>query len=329
MALHIAIFVMLLDLIRNGLRVSLLHISAVIYGDKFVIFRNDRLHEFAYHVGNIGSGVCNGAIVQANDIAGLNVHAIPFAVPYGIGNHACLHPLCSFLHAFGVFLAAHLRLESDSCCNAHGNVLRGNDVNFLFGQFRRLLRSLVKWYGYVSQVARMFDEELHKENVFCAYLLKLLPPDEVSPLDLEGKLQLEYYKLQKTFAGAIELEHAKGVYEPVTQKGALGHDPKEPLDEIILKINEKFKGEFTNADRVLLTALHDRLLADPKLAKLARSSDPQIFTESIFPKAFDTAAQDSYLEAQDTFSSLFEDTSKYKAIMSALAEWLYGEFRKK
>ena len=41
------------------------------------------------------------------------------------------------------------------------------------------------------------------------------------------------------------------------------------------------------------------------------------------------AAQDSYLEAQDTFSSLFEDTSKYKAIMSALAEWLYGEFRKK
>ena len=98
---------------------------------------------------------------------------------------------------------------------------------------------------------------------------------------------VEYYKLQKTFAGAIELEHAKGIYEPVTQKGALGHDPKEPLDEIILKINEKFKGEFTNADRVLLTALHDRLLADPKLAKLARSSDPQIFTESIFPKAFD------------------------------------------
>ena len=96
-----------------------------------------------------------------------------------------------------------------------------------------------------------------------------------------------------------------------------------------MKINEKFKGEFTNADRVLLTALHDRLLADPKLAKLARNSDPQIFTESIFPKAFDTAAQDSYLEAQDTFSSLFEDTSKYKAIMSALAEWLYGEFRKK
>ena len=37
-------------------------------------------------------------------------------------------------------------------------------------------------------------------------------------------------------------DEEEGVYEPVTQKGALGHDPKEPLDEIILKINEKFKG---------------------------------------------------------------------------------------
>ena len=83
--------------------------------------------------------------------------------------------------------------------------------------------------GYVSQVARMFDEELHKENVFCAYLLKLLPPDEVSPLDLEGKLQLEYYKLQKTFAGAIELEHAKGVCEPVTQRALSATTPREPL----------------------------------------------------------------------------------------------------
>lgn len=93
-------------------------------------------------------------------------------------------------------------------------------------QFRRLLRSLVKWYGYVSQVARMFDEELHKENVFCVYLLKLLPPDEVSPLDLEGKLQLEYYKLQKTFADAIELEHAKGVYEPVPRRALSATTPR-------------------------------------------------------------------------------------------------------
>ncbi len=33
-------------------------------------------------------------------------------------------------------------------------------------QFRRLCRNLVKWYGYLSQVVRMFDADLHKEYLF-------------------------------------------------------------------------------------------------------------------------------------------------------------------
>ena len=71
-------------------------------------------------------------------------------------------------------------------------------------QFRRQIRSLIKWYSYISQVIRMFDKDLHKEFVFCSYLLGLLPAEAVDMVDLEGKLKLEYYKLQKTFDGQIE-----------------------------------------------------------------------------------------------------------------------------
>ena len=77
----------------------------------------------------------------------------------------------------------------------------------------------------------------------------------------------------------------------------------------------------------LLTALRSRLMADKKLTKMAQTSDPQIFVESIFPKAFGAAAQDSYLESQDTYTSLFEDQHKYNAIMSALADVVYREMR--
>ena len=195
-------------------------------------------------------------------------------------------------------------------------------------QFRRQLRSLIKWYGYISQIIRMFDKDLHKEYVFCSYLINLLPPEPVDMVDLEGKLKLEYYKLQKTFEGAIELGEQKGVYEPAKKKGTMGLDPKEPLDEIIDKINEKFKGAFTDGDRVLLTALRDKLMGDKKLANMARTSDPQIFVESIFPKAFGDAAMESYTESQDTYTALFEDQNKYNAIMSALAEVIYREMRK-
>lgn len=85
-------------------------------------------------------------------------------------------------------------------------------------QFRRQVRNLIKWYGYISQILRMFDKELHKEYVFCCYLINLLPAETTDMVDLEGKLKLEYYKLQKTFAGSIELEQVKGVYEPAKQR---------------------------------------------------------------------------------------------------------------
>lgn len=195
-------------------------------------------------------------------------------------------------------------------------------------QFRRQLRSLIKWYGYISQIVRMFDKDLHKEFVFCSYLINLLPVEKADMIDLEGKLKLEYYKLQKTYDGAIMLGEQKGVYEPAKQKGAIGFDEKEPLDEIIDKINEKFKGNFTDGDKVLLTALRDKLMNDQRLSSMAKSSDPQIFTESIFPKAFDDAALESYTESQDTYTSLFEDRNKYNAIMGALAEVIYREMRK-
>ena len=194
--------------------------------------------------------------------------------------------------------------------------------------FRRQVRSYIKWYGYISQVCRMFDAEMQKEYVFCSYLLRLLPAEPVEMIDLEGALKLEFYKLEQTFKGEIGLMDQSGVYEPTGGKGKTVPEQKEPLEEVIQKINELFAGDFTDADRVMLYALHDRLKDDAKLRKVARTSDPQVFAESIFPKTFDEVAQDSYVEQTEAFTSLFQNKSKYKAIMSALASMLYREFNR-
>lgn len=196
-------------------------------------------------------------------------------------------------------------------------------------QLRRLMRSFVKWYSYISQIVRMLDKDMHKEYVFCSYLVRLLPAEPKELLDLEGKLKLEYYKLQKTFEGAIDLEPKKGVVEPGKKKGSKGMNQKEPLDEIIEKINELYKGAFTEADRVILYTLQNKLMANEKLTDIAKSSDPQIFMESIFPKAFSDVAMEGYTESQEAYTSLFEDSHKYNAIMNALASIVYREMRKK
>ena len=196
-------------------------------------------------------------------------------------------------------------------------------------QFRREVRKFIKWYSYISQVVRMYDKDLHKEFVFCSYLIGLLPAEKVEMVDIEGKLKLEYYKLQKTFEGAIELEQKKGAFVPSGSTGSKGFDEKSPLDEIIEKINQKYKGSFSDADKVLINALQDKLMKDERLAKNAKTSDPQIFADAIFPKAFEKAAQESYMESRESFTSLFQDKTKYDTIMAVLAEFIYREMRKK
>lgn len=173
----------------------------------------------------------------------------------------------------------------------------------------------------------MFDKELHEEYVFISYLLGLIPEERVEMIDLEGKLRLEYYKLEKTFEGAISLQEETGVFKPASANGATKPEEKKPLDEIIEKINEQYNGQFTEGDRVLVDVLRARLMNDTKLQAMAKTSDPQIFAESIFPKVFGEAAQDSYMESQDAFSSMFEDQAKYNAIMKALSSIIYREMR--
>lgn len=195
-------------------------------------------------------------------------------------------------------------------------------------QIRRTMRNFCKWYRYVSQIVRMFDKDLHTEYVYCSFLVGMLPVEPVPMEDIEKMLSLEMYKLEKTFDGDISLGDESGVYAPAEPKGASKPEDKDPLDEIIERINEKYKGNFTEADKVMINALADKLRTNAKLANMAASSDPQIFAESIFPQAFSDAAQDSYMESQETYSSLFEDQRKYNAIMSTLADILYHEMRK-
>lgn len=195
-------------------------------------------------------------------------------------------------------------------------------------QIRRHIRNFVKWYNYIAQVVRTFDEGMHKEYLFLKYLEKLLPVDKEEPIDLEGKLKLEYYKLQKTFQGEIRLRESGSVYDTAKNKGAAGKQKKSTLDAILEKINQQYKGNFTEGDRVVMDIIHQKLIKDEKLAKAARTSSPTIFTESIFPAAFQNAAMEGYTEAQDSFSSLFQEQAKYNAIMNATAEIFYQQIRR-
>lgn len=193
-------------------------------------------------------------------------------------------------------------------------------------QFRREVRAFAKWYNYISQITRMFDKELHKEYVLCSYLGKLLPADPTPEFDLDNRIKLEYYHLEKTYEGAIELEDQPGAWKPTNPKKADGKkDQLSPLDEIIAKINEEFFGEFTDADRVMVDTLYTKMRRDQKVRKAAKSNDRQVYERSIFPGIFDNTAQEAYMENTEAYEQLFLDADKYRSIQLALADRLYRE----
>lgn len=193
-------------------------------------------------------------------------------------------------------------------------------------QFRREVRAFVKWYNYISQITRMFDKELHKEYILCSYLAKLLPSDKTQTFDLDNRVKPEYYRLEKTYEGAIELEATPGSWKPTQPKRAGGQkDRLSPLDEIIARINEEFFGDFTDADRVMVDTLYTKMRQDAKVKKAAKSNDRQVYERSIFPGIFDTTAQQAYMENTEAYEQLFLDAEKYRIIQQALAERLYRE----
>ena len=66
------------------------------------------------------------------------------------------------------------------------------------------------------------DVYKRQEYILCSYLAKLLPSDKTQTFDLDNRVKLEYYRLEKTYEGAIELEATPGSWKPTQPKRAGG-----------------------------------------------------------------------------------------------------------
>ena len=160
----------------------------------------------------------------------------------------------------------------------------------------------------------------------------MLPKANAKNIDLEDKLRLEFYKLEKTFKGDLTLNPTVEDETVVNPKTLDISDKPEDADElleiIIQKINDKFKGIFTDGDRVIVETLYRRCVKNnKKLTQYAKKNDSEIFERSIFPDIFKKVAQDCYSESVSSFSKLFEDKTFYNSVMESIAKEAYKDLR--
>lgn len=200
-----------------------------------------------------------------------------------------------------------------------------DDVRY---QFRRKVRSFCKWYAYITQITRMFDKDLHKEYTYLLYLQHLLEIQKIPVDSVDDKVEMRFYKLEKSFDGSIELEATNEPLDPIAPSGDKVIDKKtDPLQVVIDRINEQYVGDFTDEDQVVLRQLAERLEADSAVKNSVGHDGSTIFKNNVFPKIFGEVARQAFKENMEAFESMFADAQKYQAIMNALSEMFVQKYK--
>ncbi len=158
-------------------------------------------------------------------------------------------------------------------------------------EFRSQLLSYVRLYGFVSQIAAFGDPELEKLYAFARFLRLKLPKREGGGLlDLDDDVTLTYYRMDKTYEGAVALP----VGEPQVLTGAsevgtelAKDDALSPLSKVIELVNERFGTDFTENDKLLMVQVVNDLSADESLAEQARTNTTDNFRHAFNPAAMD------------------------------------------
>lgn len=198
---------------------------------------------------------------------------------------------------------------------------------------RDYIRRFNRIYSYVTQLVRLHDPELFHEYQYTTHLVKLLPrPDVIDFIDVDDKIRLEYASLTETFAGAIVLDEKPPIFIPggsVAQKK--NSKKKDTLQSIIDKVNERFSGNFTDADRVIIEGIYQMFMKDTevkKFKKYAKDNSTEMFVKSLFPDKFRDIVTQCFLDNNDSFAKLFNDPDFYQKVQDAMAAELYKALRK-
>ena len=194
-------------------------------------------------------------------------------------------------------------------------------------EFKSVLQAFIRSYGFVVQVARMMDKDIQSKYIFCKYLNKTLPKDHETTIDLDDKIELEYYRLEKKFEGSIELTSEEGELNP--PKGTIGkkEEEKEPLSVLVDKINQRYKTNFTNMDKVMEQITQD-FLDDEEMVNLAKNNDPESFRK-VYNDEFQRKAFKRYQQNTDMFEKMMSEPGYMEDFMTSMFKFIYDKLKSK
>lgn len=154
--------------------------------------------------------------------------------------------------------------------------------------FKKKLRKYQNIYSFLSQLLPFSDISLEKLFIYNKFLNKKLPSiNNPLPFNVLEDVDIDSYKIDdKLNKISISLNDENGELSPASGSDSkFAPEEKTKLSQIIKTLNEKFKTDFTDNDRLFLKQVKDNMMANDELSnKIQNNSKENV--EAVFDKYF-------------------------------------------
>lgn len=193
--------------------------------------------------------------------------------------------------------------------------------------FRKGLARFTRLYTFLSQICRLFDEEMLLFFFFAKKLAAALPPEDDGLVDLDGKIDLAFYRLTKTGEQDIPLTPSASGFSGI-KDGTDTPPPREfaSLSDIVDKFNQRFGTTFTPAEQVKHFAeLQKSVLdADTRLTGLAEP-DSRPTWDMVYRNVFQTGADMALRHGSPAFRDLLSTPDALDFLCTLMRENIWQQ----
>jgi type I restriction enzyme R subunit len=175
--------------------------------------------------------------------------------------------------------------------------------------FRSLLQSYIRLYGYISQILTWSDIGHEKLYVFSRSLNRKLPKKvNQQPFEVQDSIDLDSFRIQKTFDElAMKLEKQDGSTPGITSGiHPTTEEEKDLLSNIIKVLKESFGMNLTEDDKIDMGRIQQKLTDDPELLAVISSDNTMENIRYKFDKIVDSLLLDFVHTKLDLYKKLTE-----------------------
>jgi len=172
--------------------------------------------------------------------------------------------------------------------------------------FRSILQTFIRLYGFISQLITFKDVELEQLYVFAKSLNRKLPKRKQRlPYEVIDAVDLDSFRIQQTYEGKIELEKKDGETPGITHgKPKHTEEEKDLLSNIIHILNETYGIGLNEEDRVDIEQIKVKLEENEELQAVMNEQNTLENIRYKFDKVVDSLLLDFVHTKLDLYKKL-------------------------